>query len=63
MSDVTFDEDTQPARPAVSRQPKGLFKLVIRLGLAEDEVQARKVLLGIAVVAVIIGIAYPLLIP
>lgn len=63
MSDVTFNEEEgQQMRSGASREPRGLYKLAIKLGLAKDENQAKIALIAIAVIAIAIAVIYPILI-
>ncbi len=64
MENIEFNEN-QPmvSRPSpVSAQPKGLYKLVISLGLAKDQKGAEGVLIAIAIIAILIGVVYPFLV-
>ncbi len=63
MSDVTFNEEQGGlTRSGTPREPRGLYKLAIKLKLAKDEEQAKLVLIFIAVLAIAIAIIYPMLI-
>ncbi len=63
MNDFTIDEDAAsvPPRPATQEAPKGLYKLVISLGLAKDLKGARMVLVIVAVAAIVLAVVYPFL--
>jgi hypothetical protein len=65
MSDVSFNEESevvQTPMSAPSTSKKGLYGLVIKMGLAKDEKQASGVLLVIALIAVAIAVIYPFLV-
>lgn len=60
MPDVEFSEERgySSALNAMGKPPaKGLRALPIRLGLAKDETGADMVLIGIAILAVVLGLA------
>ncbi len=63
MANVTFDEETS-TQPRVQRssEPRGLYKLVVKLGLAKDEQQANIALIVIALLAIAVAIIYPMLV-
>lgn len=63
MTDVQFTgEETPSVQSQAPRQPRGLYKLVISLGLAKDETSASAMLVVIAIIAILIGVIYPFLI-
>lgn len=59
MSDVNFTEEAQPTMMPQSERPKGLYKLVIDLGIAKTVSGARTVLIVVALAAIVLAIAYP----
>jgi hypothetical protein len=60
MNDFNIQEEAAVPVRSEGPAPKGLYKLVISLGLAKDENGARAVLVAVAVIAIIIAVAYPL---
>ncbi len=63
MTDVQFTGEEAPlVQPQAPRQPRGLYKLVISLGLAKDEKSASAMLIVIAIIAIAVGVIYPFLI-
>lgn len=62
MSDIQFNEDALTAsQTASSKEPKGFYKLVVKMGLAKDEAGARTVLIVAIIVLIGIAIAYPII--
>jgi hypothetical protein len=57
MTDIQFTEEQDIVR---DNSPKGLYKVVISLGLAKTEVGARNVLVVVAILALMLAVAYPL---
>lgn len=60
MSGVTFNEE--PSYQQSAPEPKGLYKLAIKLGLAKTEMGAKIALIVIALVAIVIAVVYPMLV-
>jgi hypothetical protein len=60
MTDVQFNSEGDMPVPQPAPRPKGLYGLVIKMGLAKDEQGARVVLVIIAIAAVVLAIAYPI---
>lgn len=59
MSELNFEEESSVPAPA-KPEPKGLYKLVVSLGLAKDGDGARVVLIIVAIVAIVLAIAFPI---
>ncbi len=61
-SGIQFQEEEQyTPRRGVTSESRGMAKLVIGWGLAKDEKGATRVLIGIAVGAIILAFAVPML--
>lgn len=58
---IQFQEEQYAPRRGAMSEPRGMAKLVIGWGLAKDEQGATRVLIGIAIGAIILAFAVPML--
>ena len=62
MAEIQFDNEQEFARPAAyTTQPRGMIALVMKWGLAKDEKSATRVLIGVAIGAVVLAFLAPML--
>lgn len=61
MADVQFEEESQYQRSGLTEQKPFFIRLVFKTGLATTDRGAEYVLLAVAVFAIIVAFAFPLL--
>jgi hypothetical protein len=66
MTDVRFDTEEEDLKGVgfvikPLEPPKGFYRFFIKLGVAKNNHEAGRIMAGIAILAVIIGIMYPII--
>lgn len=57
MADVTFEEKFEQPRSLAAPQARGITGWVVRTGLAKDGKGAERVMIGVALIAIVAAIA------